>query len=377
MTPTKHKRGNWFFWVPAKFSPTGKRECVYKKSKNAAYNEIQRLKDEWREHGKSAITDEDRTYIGMARAELGDLKLLPEVLRHWRLTGPGAVVKMTLADAITKYLEFRATLGLDRRTLRDTKSAMRRFAFQRDWCNVHEITAAEIRAFIDERGAPLTRKTAYKHQRLFWDWAKSERLVTTDLMENIRPPVVRGKEAEVYTPDQFEKLLQTADANYRDLLPFLCLSGFGFMRTGELVSAYSDKPTLKWEHVLWSEGKVYVPTDVGKQTRRAVGNQREFPICEALSHWLEPYKGRAGRIVELNEAAFRARMSELFKAAGVAKLDNGLRKSAISHYIAKFPETGVTLTARYAGNSESIARTHYLAWLAQETGEKWFGIRRR
>jgi hypothetical protein len=48
----------------------------------------------------------------------------------------------------------------------------------------------------------------------------------------------------------------------------------------------------------------------------------------------------------------------------------------VVNYIAKYPETGVTLTDRYAGNSESIARTHYLAWLSQETGEKWFAIRR-
>ena len=48
----------------------------------------------------------------------------------------------------------------------------------------------------------------------------------------------------------------------------------------------------------------------------------------------------------------------------------------VVNYIAKYPETGVTLTARYAGNSESIARTHYLAWLSQETGEKWFAVRR-
>ena len=166
------------------------------------------------------------------------------------------------------------------------------------------------------------------------------------------------------------------DAQYPDLVPFLCLSGFGFMRTGELVSVYADRPVLRWEHVLWSENKVYVPADVGKQTRRAVGNQREFPICDALRHWLEPYHGRTGRIVELNESAFRDRMTALFNVAGVQKLDNALRKSAISHYIAKFPETGVVLTAKYAGNSESIARTHYLAWLSQEAGDAWFSIRR-
>ena len=140
---------------------------MFRKNYNQANEALMRYKRDLREHGRAAVSDEERSYISMARTELGDLKLLPEVIRFWRMNGPGAVVKTTLKDAIAKYLEFRATLGLDRRTLRDTKSAMRLFAFQYGWRYVHEITTAEIRAYLDERGAPSTRKTAYKHQRLF------------------------------------------------------------------------------------------------------------------------------------------------------------------------------------------------------------------
>jgi len=69
-------------------------------------------------------------------------------------------------------------------------------------------------------------------------------------------------------------------------------------------------------------------------------------------------------------------MSALFKAADVEKLDNGLRKSCISHYIAAHAETGVVLTSKYAGNSEAVARTHYLAWLSEDRGRAWFAITR-
>jgi len=60
---------------------------------------------------------------------------------------------------------------------------------------------------------------------------------------------------------------------------------------------------LKWEHV--RDDKVWIPGDVGKQTRRAVGNQREFPLCDALRHWLEPYRRTSGRIVDMSESEFR------------------------------------------------------------------------
>jgi hypothetical protein len=372
----KHKSGGWLFFVPAKLTADGKRKMIFRKNYNQANEALKRYKSDLRAHGRAAVSDEERTYISMARQELGDLKRLPEVLRHWKLTGPDACEKTTLTDAVKRFLDYRGTLGLDRRTVRDSASHMRQFSRMRPYAYVHEIPAAEIREYLEQRGAPATKKTAFKHLRLFWAWAKQERLVATNPMTDIKAPIVRAKEAEVYGAEDFEKVLRTADSDFRDLVPFLCLSGFGFQRTGELVSVYADRPVMKWEHILWDENKVYVPELVAKQTRRAAGNKREYPICDAIRHWLEPYKGRTGRIVELNESEFRDRMSSLFKAAGVAKLDNGLRKSAISHYIAKFPETGVVLTAWYAGNSEAVARTHYLAWLSQEAGERWFGIRR-
>jgi hypothetical protein len=372
----RHKGGGWVFFVPAKLTASGKRKSVYRTNYNAAYAEMMRYKRALREHGKAAISDEERGYISLARAELGDLKLLPDVIRFWFTNGPGAVTNTALPDAVTEYLEFRSTLGLDRRTLRDTRGMMRQFSMTFVGRFLHEVTSAELRSYIDEPSAPATKKTRFKHQRLFWAWAKQERLITTNPLDSIRPPVVRAQEAQVYKVGDFAALLHTADAQYPDLVPFLGLSGFGMMRSGELLSLYADKPVLTWENVIWERGLVAVPERVAKQTRRTAGNRREFPLCDALLHWLEPYRNRNGRIVTLHESVFRQRMSALFSAAGVAKIPNGLRKSAISYYIARNAEFGVTLAARFAGNSEAISRMHYLAWLSQEAGEAYFAIRR-
>src|SRR6516164_9683609 len=105
----QHKRGNFYFWIPARLSTTGKRRCVYKPTKTAAYNEVLRLKHLWREHGKAAISDEERHYIAIARQKLGDLSRLPQVLLFWERNGPDAVVKTTLSEAVKRFLDFRAT----------------------------------------------------------------------------------------------------------------------------------------------------------------------------------------------------------------------------------------------------------------------------
>jgi site-specific recombinase XerD len=376
MTPTKHKTGSWVIFIPAKMSATGKRQAKYFQSKNAAHEEIMRLKSTWRRFGTATFTEDERHYLAIARNELGnDLSRLPEVLRHWRLTGPDSITKTTVRDAIDKYLEYRASQDISRKTLADSRSALRGFRLLHDQRWLHEITAADVRAYIDER-EPGGRKSAYKQMKLLLDYAKSERLIAVNPIDSIKAPTAKPTEVEVYRPEDFAKLLHHADAHYPDLVPYLALSGLGMLRTGELVSAYKDRPTLRWENIIYERNIVYVPELVAKQTRRATGNRREPPLNEALAHWLEPYRREEGPIVACSEAKWRAQLLALFKETGVRRLDNGLRKSAISYFIGRNPEVGVTLAARYAGNSEAISRTHYLAWITEQDGAAWFGIRR-
>jgi hypothetical protein len=48
----------------------------------------------------------------------------------------------------------------------------------------------------------------------------------------------------------------------------------------------------------------------------------------------------------------------------------------MSYFIGANLGVGVTLAARYAGNSEAISRSHYLASITEQNGARWFGIRR-
>ena len=77
-----------------------------------------------------------------------------------------------------------------------------------------------------------------------------------------------------------------------------------------------------------------------------------------------------------SEPKWRQQLLALFRETAVRRIDNGLRKSAISYFIGKNPEVGVTLAARYAGNSEAISRQHYLAWITEQDGARRLGARR-
>jgi hypothetical protein len=73
-------------------------------------------------------------------------------------------------------------------------------------------------------------------------------------------------------------------------------------------------------------------------------------------------------------ADFADKMRGLRKAAGVPQIHNGLRRSAISHYLAAYPAIGIGQLALWAGTSEATIKRHYRQVLTPEVGETRFKI---
>ena len=80
-------------------------------------------------------------------------------------------------------------------------------------------------------------------------------------------------------------------------------------------------------------------------------------------------KELSGRIIPISSKQLRARMKAVFKEANVKRVGNGFRHSAISYYLAMFPDVGVSRVSRWSGNSEARCRKHYLR---PEAGKAWF-----
>jgi hypothetical protein len=102
-------------------SPTGKRLAKYFKYKTGEHGAEQFIKDheaQRREHGNSTVTAEERHWINIARAKLGNLAKLGEVLEHWRKTGANinygvAIVRLPAGSIICRFCaRSRARSGL-------------------------------------------------------------------------------------------------------------------------------------------------------------------------------------------------------------------------------------------------------------------------
>jgi hypothetical protein len=109
---------------------------------------------------------------------------------------------------------------------------------------------------------------------------------------------------------------------------------------------------------------------------------------EGLIHWLKPYMQEVGPVMRFTESWFRKHLrgmkketnsasdQGLFRLAEVKPKRNALRHSYASYWLARGGKEGVGRLALNMGNSESVAKRHYIEVLTPGDGDAWFSIRR-
>jgi len=155
-------------------------------------------------------------------------------------------------------------------------------------------------------------------------------------------------------------------------LPYLVLCGC-FMRTAELVRMYQAEKVLQWSDIFWQDGLIHVRPGVAKGTKRE-SDERYTPISEAARRWLLPIKRESGDYVPVAAKRFGELWRKMIDEAGVPRIDNGLRHSAVSYSLAANPEHGLALTAQWCRNSEATIRKHYRRLIKPEQGKAWFAV---
>ena len=95
----------WAVDIPSRLSHTGKRQRKFFSNRDKAREFCGDRRDEHLEHGKQAVTSDDRALVALLRKDLGgDLSIVPEVLRLWKFTGL-RLNRISVADAVREFLE--------------------------------------------------------------------------------------------------------------------------------------------------------------------------------------------------------------------------------------------------------------------------------
>jgi len=367
--------------APAGFDGHSTRREYCFKTKNAAHEfrlQIKRWKAEKKAPADSiTITETDKRWVAYLRAHISNLELLPEIVNHWERTAKPIKRPLKVEELCKAFVLYRENKRLGQKTLAEDRYVARRLRAHLGEHMAHELTQSELRSFLDSaKSSESLEQKFYKVGSLIFAYAKEQRAVILNPFDEIERPKVSYSVPEILRPEEFEKLLLSAEQIVPELTPYLILAGFCGFRRSELVKQYGDDRVLRWEDLNWQKELVTVRDEVAKQTRRKTGNRRFPPMEPALIHWLEPYRKKTGVLIAFSEGALRRRMKKLRDYARVRLPDNALRHSYASYWLARSTLAGVGELAKRMGNSESVCRRHYLEILTREEGEAWFAIRR-
>ena len=135
----------------------------------------------------------------------------------------------------------------------------------------HELGVAEIRSFLDTaKTSDSLEHKLYKVGSLIFAYGKEQRVLVLNPFDEIDRPKVAYRVPEILEPAQFKTLLETAEEEVPELIPFLAMAGFAGVRRSELVREYAEDQVLKWEDVDWQKQLITVPEHVEAHAEHTV-----------------------------------------------------------------------------------------------------------
>src|SRR6516165_1005313 len=359
--------------APVGFEGATKRKAHYCDSKSAAQALRTRIK-RWKFERKTppaaiiAITEEDQSWIGYLKKRLRSLEELPTILDHYDRTARAVTSPMQVPKLCTLFLE----QPRKRRWQSELRHLVRSFemACFHEW--VHELTPAQIRSFLDSSASATQARNRYRALSVLFKFARERRAMVLDPLAEIKRPRGNMTTPGILTVQELGSLLRTAQAAFPELLPYVAIAAFAGLRRRELIAKFSEEAVLQWSDVMFDKRLILVRPEVAKTSRR-----RFVPIEPALEHWLdESLRKTEGAVMPHGEGWFKARFAKLCEAAKVDLPHNALRHSFASYYLACTGEQGVGRCAVILGNTEGVARTHYIESLMPGDGDAYFGLRR-
>jgi site-specific recombinase XerD len=380
MIISQHKEsGLWYFTVPAKMSDTGRRKPMYFPTKHKAEDGLADFQREYRKYRGSTLSEKDHGVMAVIKAKYPDLNVIAVLEAHKR--SHGNLNPISVRDATEAYIKRIQASTLADDTKSGYRSRLRQFATFIGDHHLHEVTADQIDRFLQTRNEGGDRRTHWKGLSPFFKHAVNPaRWVLKNPMDDFskeQKPKWGESKREIYTPEQYGKLLEAAAKTDEYVTRYLVLAGMGFFRPEELIRASAKDEVLVWEDFQLDRELIHVRKEVAKGTGRRGGDERYVELKEnqTLLKWLrEETSGNqlTGEILPFSNDHIYARINKVHAMAGVDTIPDGLRHSAISYYLAMYSGTTIRQVGQWAGNSEATILTYYLRYLRPEAGEAWF-----
>jgi integrase len=132
---------------------------------------------------------------------------------------------------------------------------------------------------------PVSRNTYRRRLMSFFEFAVGRKWCSENPIRHVTKAREKPVAVGILKPEEFAKLLEQATA---ETVPYWAIGGFAGLRSAEL-------ERLEWRDIHFDRGLIEVTASKAKTAQR-----RFVDIQPALVQWLEPYRGKHGKICPIN-----------------------------------------------------------------------------
>jgi len=226
----------------------------------------------------------------------------------------------------------------------------------------HDVTHAIADELIDSVYSSDTNQTLkhyLKYVRMFFKWCVEQDYIPKNPTDKIRVKL-NPDEVKIYPPDEIERLLRLCEKQFPSLLGYYCLTVFAGLRP-------SEAQRVEWKDVDFATKQIFV-SKLGKRGARRIS----LKAPDTIWIWLEHIKNKNPN-QSLNPVKNHANLQRKSREAFGEWIQDGLRHSFGTYY---YNYSHNIYEVVYAmGNSEKIAKRHYLREVTTEWMEKYWALR--
>ena len=276
-----------------------------------------------------------------------------EALKHGKKFGEG--VDLFLSECKTR--------GVKPPTFKNYKNFLNRVA--RAWKDVPlpSITVEMVREFLDlfSKSAPATKSFYHSLLSIFFNFSVNQNWIVRNPVKPVARPKIPPKRPEIYTVEQVQQILDTAQRMVPETVPYFALIFFAGVRP-------ETTERMAWEYI--DDKRVFVPMEINK-----THHDYEVPMRPNLKAWLDltPPERRRGNLYSASNSTLRCGMFKKVRDnSGVKSIRDGARHNFASAVCAL--EGTEKAVDQLGHKSPTMLFRHYRSLMNKEQAKAFFEI---
>ena len=224
---------------------------MYFPTKHKAEDGLKDFQQEYRQYRDATMSPKDHAVMTVIKAKYPDLNVIA-ILEEYKRTH-GNLKPIPVKDAVEAFIKRIEASNLDDTNKRGYRNRLHHLAAFLGDLSMHQVTADHIDKFLHTKREGGNRKSYWKAFGPFFKHALAPAhwIVRNPMEEFTKEQKPQWGEAkrEIYTPEQYGKMLEVASQTDQHVTRYLVLAGMGFFRPEELIRGSAKDEVLAWEDV--------------------------------------------------------------------------------------------------------------------------------